>query len=29
VPDLSPREFGHLTVLRWGRSGGHTGWRVR
>jgi hypothetical protein len=29
VPDLSQREFSHLTVLRSGRSGGHTGWRVR
>jgi hypothetical protein len=29
VPDLSLREFSRLTVLRSGRSGGHTGWQVR
>ena len=29
VPDLSQREFSHLTLLRSGRSGGHTGWPVR
>jgi hypothetical protein len=29
VPDLSQREFSHLTLPRSGRSGGHTEWRVR